>query len=136
MATSTESTVVYAAGVVQGVALVTFPAAGAILTDPAEYDLTSTQYGLLFVPQVVTAITAALLGASLSGRFGTKRVLLAGLAAGLAAMTLLLVSQFFIDDQALAYGLLLVATGALGVGFGLTVPTLNTLTAAFHAERP
>jgi MFS family permease len=136
MATSTESTVVYAAGVVQGVALVTFPAAGAILTDPAEYDLTSTQYGLLFVPQVVTAITAALLGASLSGRFGTKRVLIAGLAAGLAAMTLLLVSQFFIDDQALAYGLLLVATGALGVGFGLTVPTLNTLTAAFHAERP
>ena len=136
MATSTESTVVYAAGVVQGVALVTFPAAGAILTDPAEYDLTSTQYGLLFVPQVVTAITAALLGASLSGRFGTKRVLLAGLAAGLAAMTLLLVSQFFIDDTSVAYGLLLVATGALGVGFGLTVPTLNTLTAAFHADNP
>ncbi len=79
MATSTESTVVYAAGVVQGVALVTFPAAGAILTDPAEYDLTSSQYGLLFVPQVVTAITAALLGASLSERFGTKRVLIAGL---------------------------------------------------------
>ena len=63
MATQTERTVVYAAGIVQGIALVTFPAASTILTDPAEYDLSSTQYGTLFLPQVITAITAALLGA-------------------------------------------------------------------------
>ena len=49
MATRTETSVVYAAGVVQGIALVTFPAASTILTDPAEYDLSSTQYGTLFV---------------------------------------------------------------------------------------
>jgi hypothetical protein len=36
MATATETRVVYAAGVVQGIALVTFPAASTILTDPAE----------------------------------------------------------------------------------------------------
>ena len=78
MATQTETTVVYAAGVVQGIALVTFPAASTILTDPAEYDLSSTQYGALFLPQVITAITAALLGAGLSGRFGTKRIYLVG----------------------------------------------------------
>jgi fucose permease len=35
----------------------------------------------------------------------------------------------------LAYGLLLVATAALGVGFGLVVPALNTFTAAFHPDR-
>ena len=63
MATSAETRVVYAAGVVQGIALVTFPAASTILTDPAEYDLSETQYGALFLPQVVTAIAAALLGA-------------------------------------------------------------------------
>jgi hypothetical protein len=44
---------------------VTFPAASKVLTDPAEYDLSSTQYGTLFLPQVVTAITAALLGGGL-----------------------------------------------------------------------
>ena len=66
MATQAERTVVYAAGVVQGIALVTFPAASTILTDPAEYDLSSTQYGALFLPQVITAITAALLGAGLA----------------------------------------------------------------------
>jgi hypothetical protein len=62
MATQREKTVVYAAGVAQGIALVTFPAASTILTDPAEYDLSSTQYGTLFVPQVVTAIVAAVMG--------------------------------------------------------------------------
>jgi hypothetical protein len=30
--------------------------------------------------------------------------------------------------------LLLVATAFLGVGFGMTVPALNTLTAAFHRD--
>jgi MFS family permease len=132
MATQTEKTVVYAAGVVQGIALVTFPAASTILTDPTEYDLSSTQYGTLFLPQVITAITAALLGAGLSGRFGTKRIYLVGLTASLVSMVLLLVSSFLTDDQSLAYGLLLVATASLGAGFGFTVPALNTFTAAFN----
>src|SRR6476619_1075318 len=132
MATQTERTVVYAAGVVQGIALVTFPAASTILTDPAEYDLSNTQYGTLFLPQVVTAITAALLGAGLSSRFGTKRVYLVGLAASLVSMVLLLVSSFLTDDQSLAYVLLLFATASLGAGFGFTVPAINTLTAAFN----
>jgi MFS family permease len=132
MATRNETTVVYAAGVVQGVVLVTFPAASTIFTDPAEYDLSSTQYGALFLPQVVAAIAAALLGAGLGTRFGAKRVYLVGLAAGLLSMALLIVSSFLTEDTTLAYGLLLLATASLGAGFGLTVPTLNTFAAAFH----
>jgi MFS family permease len=135
MATQTETTVVYAAAVVQGIALVTFPAASTIFTDPAEYDLTRTQYGTLFLPQVATAITAALLGAGLGGRFGTKRVYLVGLWAGLLSMVLLLVSQFFMEDETAAYVLLLLATASLGAGFGFTVPALNTFAAAFNPGR-
>jgi MFS family permease len=131
LAIRNETRAVYAAGVVQGVVLVTFPAASTIFTDPGEYDLSTTQYGALFLPQVVAAITAALLGAALSSRFGAKRVYLAGLTAGLVAMALLLVSSALAED-ALAYWLLLAATASLGVGFGLTVPTLNTFAAAFH----
>jgi MFS family permease len=132
MASRTEQRVVYAAGLVQGIALVAFPAASTIFTDPSEYDLSNTQYGTLFIPQVITAISAALLGAGLSGRIGTKRVYLVGLAADLVSMALLLTSSFVTDDQSLAYGLLLVATACLGVGFGFTVPALNTLTAGFN----
>jgi Na+/melibiose symporter-like transporter len=118
--------------VVQGIVLVTFPAASTIFTDPSEYDLSSTQYGALFLPQVVTAITAALLGASLGSRIGTKRVYLIGLVAGLVSMALLIVSSFVTDQQELAHVLLLMATASLGAGFGFTVPALNTFTAAFN----
>ena len=135
MATSAETRVVNAAAVVQGVALVTFPAASTILTDPAEYDLSSTQYGMLFLPQVGTAIAAALVGATLGGRFGTKLVYAAGLCAGFVSMTLLLASAAVAGDPE-AYALLLVATACLGAGFGLTVPALNTMTASFHPDAP
>ena len=130
-----ESSVVYLAGIVQGIVLVTFPAASTIFTDPDQYDLSNTQYGLLFVPQVLTAITASLLGSSLGRHYSTKRVYVAGLVAGLVAMVLLLASQFFETDTAVAFPMLLVATAFVGVGFGLTVPALNTLTAVFHPRR-
>jgi MFS family permease len=136
MATPLETRVVYAAGAAQGIVLVTFPAAGTIFTSPQEYDLSNTQYGLLFLPQAATAIAASLLGAWLARRFSTKRVYLAGLSAGLVSMTLLIVSQFFESDTAIAFPVLLVATAFLGVGFGLTVPALNTFAAAFHRDAP
>ncbi len=132
MATRTETNIVYAAGLVQGIVLVTFPAASTIFTDPDEYDLSSSQYGAMFLPQVITAIAGSLLGARLARHYGSKRVYLAGLTASLVSMGLLVASTPFTDDQAIAYALLLVATACLGVGFGLTVPTLNTFTAAFH----
>jgi len=125
-----EVAVVYAAGLVQGVALVTFPAASSILTSSTYYGLSSTQYGALFVPQAVLAVAAALLGTRLTERWGTKQVFLAGLAADLASMVLLFVSQLLIGG-ALAYPVLLLATSCLGIGFGLTVPTVNRYAAAF-----
>ncbi len=134
MASSAENRVVNLAGLVQGITLVTFPAAGTIFTDPSEYDLSNTQYGAMFLPQVVTAILTSLLGAQLASRLTSKRVLLLGLGANIAAMVVLVVSSGFEGDPA-AYPLLLVATGLLGTGFGLTVPTLNTYAAAFQPER-
>jgi predicted MFS family arabinose efflux permease len=132
VATRTETNVVYAAGLVQGIVLVTFPAASTIFTDPDEYDLSSSQYGAIFLPQVITAIAGSLLGSRLARRFGSKRVYLAGLTASLVSMGLLVLSTPFSSDQTFAYVLLLVATAFLGAGFGLAVPTLNTFTAAFH----
>ena len=61
---------VYGAGLAQGVALVTFPAASSILTSPDAYDLSSTAYGGLFVPQAIAAISASLAGARLTRSLG------------------------------------------------------------------
>jgi MFS family permease len=132
-----EVVTVNAAGLVQGIALVTFPAASAIFASPTGYHLSSSQYGTMFVPQVVTAIGASLLGAGLlwpgfTRRVSEKRIYLTGLLADLAAMVLLLLSWAVAHQHAAAYALLLVATGCLGAGFGLTVPSLNTLVAAFQ----
>lgn len=127
-----QSRVVNLAGLVQGIVLVTFPAASTIFTSSRYYGLSSSQYGYMFLPQVVTAIAAALLGAELSRRITMKRVYLLGLTASLTAMVLLIVSVFVRTDQAAAYPLLLVATAFLGTGFGLTVPALNSYASAFH----
>ena len=128
---------VNAAGLVQGIALVTFPAASTIFTSPGSYDLSRGQYGIMFLPQMVTAILASLLGAGLlwpglSRRAGEKTLLLAGLLADLASMVLLIASWLVVHQHAAAFALLLLATACLGAGFGLCVPALNTLAAALH----
>ena len=45
-----EVVTVYAVGLFQGLALVAFPAASGVLTGASDYDLSTSQYGLLFVP--------------------------------------------------------------------------------------
>jgi MFS family permease len=137
VASRAEVSTVNAAGLVQGIALVTFPAASAIFTSHADYDLSSSQYGLMFAPQVVTAIIASLLGAGLlwpgfTRRVSEKAIYLSGLAADMLAMVALIASWGLAHEHPAGYVLLLIATACLGTGFGLTVPSLNTLTASFH----
>ena len=135
MTQRSEIITVYAAGLVQGVALVTFPAASAVFTNPNDYALSSTEYGGLFVPQAIMAIVSSLLGAGLRNRLGTKYIYLLGLFADLLAMTLLVVSRFVMKEHSLAYAILLVATAGMGIGFGFTVPALNTFAAAFFPKK-
>jgi hypothetical protein len=130
MAQRNEIVAVYAAGLIQGIALVTFPAASAIFTSPKHYALTSAAYGAMFVPQAATAIVSSLMAAGLTQRMRIKSICLLGLTADLLAMTLLVLSTLVMHNHSLAYGVLLVATGCMGVGFGLTVPAINTLAAA------
>ncbi len=130
MTARSEVAVVYAAGLAQGLALVTFPAVSSILTSPSDYDLSSSAYGALFLPQAIAAVTASLAGARLTGRLGIKRIFVLGLVADVVAMSLLLASQVAMGEP-LGYLMLLLATASLGIGFGFTVPSLNSYAAAF-----
>ncbi|HEY5372735.1 MAG TPA: MFS transporter [Polyangiaceae bacterium] len=129
MSHRTEIATVYTAGLIQGVALVTFPAANAVFTSASDYGLSTAEYGGMFVPQAVLAIIASLLGAGLRKRLGTKRIYMLGLVANLLAMSLLVASSFVMKEHSLAYGILLSATACLGIGFGFTVPAVNTFAA-------
>jgi Na+/melibiose symporter-like transporter len=126
---------VYAAGLLQGLALVTFPAASAVLTSPTGYALSTAEYGAMFAPQTIMAVAAALLSTRLGRRWGDKRVLVVGLAANLSSMALLVGSQFVMQTHAVAFALLLGATACMGIGFGLTVPAINVLAAALFPRR-
>ena len=129
-----EVLTVYAIGLFQGLSLVAFPAAATILTSATGYDLSKSQYGLLFVPQVAMAIGGSLALPALADRFALKRILLTGLVADTLAMGLLAGSEP-LRTEAIAYPMLLVATGALGLGFGLTLGSISTYAGAFMPVR-
>jgi MFS family permease len=129
-----EIVAVYAAGLFQGLSLVAVPAAATVLTSATAYDLSASQYGLLFLPQVILAIAGSLALPSLAGRIGLKRVLMVGLLADTVAMTLLVISNTVQTDDA-AFPMLLVATGSLGLGFGLTLGSISTYAGAFQPQR-
>jgi len=131
MASRTEIGVVYGAAIVQGLALVTFPAASSIFTSPDGFGFDSTRYGAMFVPQVVCAVLASALAPKLARRWSLRRVLLAGFAADIVSMVLLALSRLLLGAPDTAFGVLLVATAALGFGFGATVMALNTYAEAF-----
>ena len=131
VASRTEIGVVYLAAVVQGLALVTFPAASSIFTSADGFGFDSTRYGTMFVPQVVLAILASALAPKLARRLSLRRVLLAGFASNIVSMALLALSALLLRAPDLAFGILLLATAALGFGFGATVMALNTYSEAF-----
>jgi len=134
MASRTEIGVVYGAAIVQGLALVTFPAASSIFTSPEGFGFDSTRYGAMFVPQVAFAILASALAPKLARRWSLRRVLLAGFAGNIVSMTLLALSRLLLGAPDTAFGILLVATAALGFGFGATVMALNTYAETFFPE--
>jgi FHS family glucose/mannose:H+ symporter-like MFS transporter len=62
-----EVGLVYITGLVQGLALITFPAASSIFTGPS-YDFNASRYGMMFIPQVILAIFASSFGPRLARR--------------------------------------------------------------------
>src|SRR5262249_53138403 len=133
--TRTEIGLVYFTGIVQGLALVTFPAASAIFTSPDGFGFDSTRYGAMFAPQVVLAVLASAVAPELARRWSLRTVLLVGIAGDIASMTLLAFSRLLLGAPDMAFGMLLIATGALGLGFGATVMALNTYAEAFFPGR-
>lgn len=113
---------IYAAGLLQGLMLVSVPALSAALKHSLA--LTDGRYGSLFLPQVLCTTLAALVGGELAKRLPLKRLLLAALLANAAAQLALTASA--VVPAQWAYPVLLAATALLGWGFGLSSAPLNT----------
>lgn len=123
---------VYAAGFVQGLTLVSFPAGSALLKGLKGF--TDSQYGFIFIPQVLTAVIGSVVGGSIARRVGLKALLWAALMAGaLSQVGLASVAHHF--ELHTAYAVTLVSTGFLGLAFGLGAAPLNTYPTLFFPRR-
>ena len=79
------------------------------------------------MPQAITAITAALLGAGLVRRLGEKRIFLLGFFADLISMALLVASQFVMHERTDRLSDSVDRDRIHGRRLRLTVPAINTL---------
>lgn len=118
-------TAIYGSGFLQGLALVLYPAAGNIFTSADYHGLSSSAFGLLFIPQIILAIAASLSAPKLAERYGMQRVFAWGLTANTLAMLAFASSVFCIGLSALPFWVLLLGTAMLGTGFGFTITALN-----------
>ena len=116
---------VYLSALAQGLAVVSVPASAGVL----KAVLDDAQYGVSFVPQMLTTIAGSLLASRLGPRALNPGVLACALfASGLAQVLLALVPSG-------GFPCALAATSLLGLGFGLSAAPLNALPGRLLPER-
>jgi uncharacterized membrane protein/fucose permease len=123
---------VFAIGLLQGVTLVSFPALSSVLKSSIQ--LTDTQYGILFLPQVALTAIGAVFGGVLAKRLGLPMLLkLSLIANGLSQLILLY--AITLGDRT-GFLALLFGTSLLGLGFGLSAAPLNRYPVIFFPKKP
>ena len=73
-----EVFIIYITALIQGLALVSVPAASSVFTNPQKFGLSDGQYGTLFIPLMCSAILGSLCGPILARMFSLKGVFLTG----------------------------------------------------------
>lgn len=116
----------YLIGLLQGIAIVLYPSAGNLLTNLDYHDLSASDYGAIFLPQIIGAILASLIGGGLGAKLGLKTVYLAGLLFNGLAMLIFAGTNLILDYIIWDLAVLFLSTFFLGLGFGSTLTMLNT----------
>lgn len=113
--------VVYAAALLQGLTVVSFPASANVLK--SAYGLDDAGYGSLFLPQMALTIAGSLVGAALARKLGLRALLVAAMTCAVVAELLLVAVHWLSPEHRLTS--LLAGTGFMGAGFGLGAAPLN-----------
>lgn len=123
--------VLYLSALLQGLAVVSFPASGAVLTGPL--GLTDAQYGAIFLPQVALAIVGSIGGGTLAQRWGLKPLLLITLLANGVSQVLLAGTMWV--GATWVYPAILLGTASMGFAFGAGGAPLNSYPPLFFPEK-
>lgn len=116
-----------------GVNFVVFPALGMALTDQSLFGLSSSQFGNLFIPQVICIIISCLGAPFLVNKLGPKIVLVCGLLLMILSTGILWLLQYNMNSH-LLFPILMILVACMGLGFGLSITTLNPLAASLFEE--
>ncbi|MBJ7449750.1 MAG: MFS transporter [Parachlamydiales bacterium] len=121
----------YLQGLIQGIAFTTIPAAGNFLTSSQGFNLTTSQYGSLFLPMILGAILSSFFGGELAKRIGIKVIFGIGGVFNIAAMAIfaaLPLTNTFLP-------LLYIGMFLLGSGFGANLTTLNSFVLHYFPKK-
>lgn len=121
----------YLAGVVQGFAMVSFAACGAVLKERLGF--TDAQYGTIFIPQVALAVVGALGGGSLAPRLGLPALLGLGFAASALSQAALAGAEWAGGS---AFAFVIAGTSLMGLGAGVNGAPLNAGPQLLFPARP
>jgi MFS family permease len=122
---------VYAAGLMQGLTPVSFPALSSVLTQGLGF--TDAEYGAIFLPQVALTVVGAIGGGALARRIGLKPLLVAALLAN-AVSQLLLAAGAWAGGG--AFLCIMAGTATLGFGFGLLGAPINSYPPILFPRQP
>ncbi len=123
---------IFGAGFLQGASFVLIPSLGPLLR-AAPYHVSNSLYGMLYLPEIVGAILAALTASVVQARWGERALFRLGVLSNVAAMACLVVAAW--APRSVLIAALLTETGFLGIGFGLTNAAINRLAARLFAQR-
>jgi fucose permease len=123
--------IVYGGALLQGMALVSFPAVSAMLKQTLA--LSDGDYGAIFLPQVALAIVGAVAGGALARAIGLKALFALALAANATSQALLAGSAVASPSGGVLA--LFAGTASLGLGFGLIGGPINAFPGLLFPRR-
>ncbi|MGH1516312.1 MFS transporter [Chryseobacterium sp. JK1] len=126
--------IVFLLAFLTGVNFVIFPSLGTAFTDAFLFGLSSSQFGNLFIPQVICIIVACLGAPVLVNKWGPKIVLAVGIVLMLISTGSLWFLHYFLAEKAMLFLVLMVLVAFTGTGFGLSITTLNPLAASLFEK--
>ncbi|ROI04697.1 MFS transporter [Chryseobacterium sp. G0240] len=126
--------VIFLLAFLTGVNFVIFPALSTAFTDSSLFGLSSSQFGNLFIPQVICIIISCLGAPFLVNKWGPKLVLASGVLLMLISTGALWILHYFITENAALFPVLMILVACTGTGFGLSITTLNPLAASLFEK--
>jgi MFS family permease len=138
MAASPATRLIVSAAATEGAILASFCASVSILVGRHGYGLSGSQYSMIFLLQVITAVIGALIAARSAMRLSRGGALRAGFGLSIVGLLLLIGALVPGAGATAQLPLLLVAAGLVGGGFGFVYPALTAFAldaTPMHAER-